>query len=87
MSCCPDIPASHRKSIHNQTVGIKGDLNKKGVFASTGLRERRNQICKACESFKAGLCVECGCVVALKTRIWSSECPQEKWSKSYVRES
>ena len=72
------------KAAHNEAYGIKGDMNKKGVFASDGLRSDREMLCGSCPHNKVGICTKCGCILKIKVRLWSSECPIGKWSKSYV---
>lgn len=48
--------------------------------------EKRMEICKSCEHFKAVLgdkvavCGECGCLMQLKVRFKDAYCPKEKWS-------
>ncbi len=52
-------------------------------------QQKRTQICQQCPKYSVfkipavnrlvGQCLECGCVVAWKTRIKSSHCPIGKW--------
>ena len=35
--------------------------------------------CKTCEHFKGGLCDKCGCVIFVKARLATSQCPDNKW--------
>lgn len=37
------------------------------------------KICKNCPSRKGSRCGECGCVLKLKTKCLSCECPLKKW--------
>lgn len=44
-------------------------------------RDRRFDICKACDSFqaKSQRCKECGCYMTHKTQFHAAECPLGKW--------
>lgn len=44
-------------------------------------RDRRLEICRACDQFDAATvtCRQCGCNLKLKTRLRTGECPQGKW--------
>lgn len=46
-------------------------------------RERRYDICKACEwLYKPSMsCKKCGCFMGVKTYLPNSECPIGKWGK------
>ena len=48
---------------------------------SREIRNSRLLSCELCSSLKAGVCTECGCVVKLKTKVASEECPLGKWPK------
>ena len=39
----------------------------------------RMEICNRCESNKKGICGECHCVLAAKTKAEESACPLKKW--------
>jgi len=62
------------------------------VFSLSEMRMRRLMVCKACENYKDGWCMDytdrngktikgCGCALAIKTAIASEEnqCPRAKW--------
>lgn len=49
------------------------------MFAPSDVSEARAEVCKACESYKIGLCTECSCPVFTKTRMASAVCPRNKW--------
>jgi len=72
------------KNEYNKAYGKKGDYNRKGIFAADTLRKTRKQFCNQCKNNKYGICIKCGCVLKVKVRLWSSECPEGYWSKSYV---
>ncbi len=41
----------------------------------------RMSICNKCESkSESGRCTECGCILSMKTRSPTSECPLKKWN-------
>ena len=40
----------------------------------------RGMICGGCEHRKLSLlCSKCGCLIPVKVKIWSEECPERKW--------
>lgn len=39
----------------------------------------RLNTCKTCEHFKGGICDKCGCVIFIKARLATSQCPIGKW--------
>ena len=43
------------------------------------ISRKRMEICNNCPSKRTNTCGECGCVLALKTRCMSCECPLMKW--------
>ena len=47
--------------------------------------EKRLNICKSCKKYKLGICLHCGCLMTLKTKIQHEECPENKW-KFYTPE-
>ena len=56
---------------------------KTGFLGSKKLVKERNNICDNCElkqmRFGQGFCLECGCVLPIKTRAANQECPIGKW--------
>lgn len=42
---------------------------------------RRLDICSPCENNIKGICDECGCILKLKARWKSENCPIDKWNK------
>lgn len=44
------------------------------------LFKTRLNICKSCENNIAGVCNQCGCLLAAKTRSLSEKCPQNYWA-------
>jgi hypothetical protein len=41
--------------------------------------QTRLDICKDCQHFDGGFCGKCGCVILLKARLATSQCPEDKW--------
>jgi hypothetical protein len=41
--------------------------------------QQRLEICDQCDRREGGMCLECGCLLAIKARIRVSHCPLEKW--------
>ena len=39
----------------------------------------RYEVCKACERFASLRCKECGCFMAMKTKLKHASCPLGKW--------
>jgi len=59
-------------------VAKLGDISK--FMANEELQEQRYNTCKKCEKFtKLKTCQECGCIMPLKVKIASAECPLKKW--------
>ena len=50
-----------------------------GFKTSSQIAEDRLKICHACPEYNNGLCNDCGCILVLKTRMLSENCPQNKW--------
>lgn len=38
--------------------------------------------CKGCPSFKKGVCLECGCMMKLKSKLARAHCPLGHWGMS-----
>lgn len=53
------------------------------IRASDEEHARRLAICKACEYYRDGRCLKCGCVMAWKSRLATERCPLEppKWNR------
>lgn len=47
--------------------------------APAALVAARNAVCDTCPANTIGICGECGCVLALKTRLLKSSCPIDLW--------
>lgn len=58
----------------NWFLDIVSDIRYADVF------EERMRICKSCGKYLHGICSECGCVLAAKTKSEDSACPDGKWS-------
>jgi hypothetical protein len=54
--------------------------NSSEFIASKELQQQRYEICKTCDSFTMlKTCRECGCIMPLKVKIASVNCPLKKW--------
>lgn len=43
--------------------------------------EDRLKICKTCDRYNDGRCLECGCYLSIKARMSTEKCPLDKWGK------
>lgn len=49
-------------------------------FSNKEVQEHRYAICKSCNFFTSyKTCQKCGCIVPLKIRVSSAQCPLDKW--------
>lgn len=50
------------------------------------ISKKRLDICQGCEKFIAltTQCLECGCIMKLKTKLPNAECPLHKWGQEQV---
>ena len=60
-------------------VGITKAILGVDAASEKTIRERF-LICQGCDRYKHFLCLECGCIVAAKLRIFDEKCPLQKWS-------
>lgn len=60
------------------------------MFAQNEEYERRIKICSKCPNYTKtlgiGRCKLCGCVMAVKAKISSMKCPDDKWGAVEKRE-
>lgn len=49
------------------------------LLANKEEKEKRLNICHACEHNKVGVCMKCGCILTLKTQWKGTKCPVDKW--------
>lgn len=49
---------------------------------SKNIRNDRLSICKQCERYSMGRCLECGCFMKLKTTLANASCPLHKWTQN-----
>lgn len=56
-------------------------LNPLQPRSDSSLIESRLDICRECDRFesKLGRCMECGCIMRLKTTLVEASCPLGKW--------
>lgn len=57
-------------------------FNKNLKKVETTISQERLSICKECPRLNAisNICLECGCVMTLKTKLPNASCPIGKWS-------
>ena len=49
-----------------------------GCKVSLKAHQRMN-ICEGCEHHEDGICILCGCVLSMKTKMDTEHCPIDKW--------
>ena len=51
------------------------------LFEGQDKQNERLNICKECDSYlkNRDMCKECGCIMAMKTRLFAAKCPLGKW--------
>lgn len=59
-------------------------FNKELGRVETEVAEQRMAICRECPLYVAGVCQDCHCIMALKTKLPNAECPQHKWGRVRV---
>lgn len=67
---------------NNPFVYVETEIYSSNPILATGkeIAESRYEICQTCPSFTIlKTCKECGCIMPLKVRLRSSECPLGKW--------
>jgi hypothetical protein len=57
-------------------------LNPLEMRVSAEEQAERLAVCKGCPSLKKGVCVECGCVMKLKSKLARAACPKGLWGMS-----
>ena len=73
-SCCGAVT----KIVTFATAVAKWFANGCSVVPA-GVAEERMEICRACPSFDNGTCSQCSCVLSLKTKSPTEQCPSSKW--------
>lgn len=61
-------------------------FNKNLKKVESDIFEERMSICRACPRFISATtqCLECGCIMKLKTKLPNAECPLHKWEQVNV---
>ena len=54
-------------------------LRKKNYIEDYNEIRKRKTICRRCDHNKGGLCGRCGCVIMLKTKLKTENCPEGFW--------
>ncbi len=77
----PSITEQGRNLIQMIKDSAADALSGNDILVSNDEKERRYDICQACESFDRlrKRCRECGCFMQHKTALSSAKCPIEKW--------
>lgn len=55
---------------------IRIDLS---FVATSDVSKDRLAICYACLQYSHGACLECGCIMLVKTKLAAEKCPLGKW--------
>lgn len=63
------------------TSAAIGFLTSGGKILGRDERGARLATCNGCSSLKGPQCIECGCLVAIKTWLPKERCPLDKWPK------
>ena len=56
-------------------------LLKKFIIYDKDIVDNRISICKDCEFYNGSRCEKCGCFMTIKTKLYNSYCPVNKWGK------
>lgn len=62
-----------------RSVSVFDIINPSSPKISKDVRNARMSICKQCDRYSLGRCLECGCVMKLKTMLTNATCPLHKW--------
>lgn len=61
-------------------LGLLNSLNIKLSFtADRETSKQRILTCHGCPRYSYGACMECGCIVLVKTKLKDEKCPLGKW--------
>jgi hypothetical protein len=71
-------PFTEEEKLQNQKE-LKEQESK--LFVANAVAEERYNICQSCDNFNklTTLCKECSCIMLLKTKLQSVNCPINKW--------
>lgn len=58
---------------------IAAAVSGRRVLVAPEVRERRLDVCRACDENPRGRCMKCLCIVSRKTRLATESCPMGKW--------
>lgn len=75
----PQSQETNQSAQYNILNVIQDKMNNSLTYVEAETMRFRLAECQACTSFKAGLCLKCGCIVEFKVRYAKSTCPQNKW--------
>ena len=77
----PKAMPSKGKMVKNAAKAVGDNLASlmKGNRLASEDAEKRRAICEDCEYQKGGRCLQCGCVLKVKTWLKASSCPVGRW--------
>jgi hypothetical protein len=55
-------------------------LDNNAVMCSTDEKNYRQSVCNTCEKNNNDFCIECGCVLEVRTAYKELTCPLDKWN-------
>lgn len=56
------------------------------ILASNTVAEKRISICKKCPNYNYKICKICKCFMPLKVKLFSAQCPMNKWQEKFYSE-
>lgn len=85
----PEGPAKGYPSLAKQALNLAGSAARAAKAAAAGeqvmaepaVRMKRLSVCMTCPTYdpSQGRCRSCGCFVAMKARMASESCPENRW--------
>jgi len=58
---------------------LKSFDTKLSYISSKAVAKQRQSVCADCPRHNMGACLECGCILLVKTRLAAEKCPLGKW--------
>lgn len=77
---CIKPPGIIRKAV-NLVGSAAAHIANGGRLVPDAVHAERVALCKACEYFRAGACLKCGCNIRLKAKSAALACPVGKWQR------
>lgn len=94
---CPtaEVPTANAEppSLLSRLAGVIGAsvrfcgaiVARRPLIVSSAEQDNRLTICRACEKFDCGKCQQCGCIVAVKAKLATEDCPLGFWPRKTER--